>query len=551
MEEVAGNREMLLKEELLASREELNAVGLEMQQVQDGLENMKVRFEEQVDDRIRALKESEARFRNMIHQAPVAMLVLRGENLVVAETNAKMLELAGKTEDVLGKTLLDAMPEVRDQPIYEIIRQVYRSGEPFEGLEIPVERNLQGELTLGYFNIIYTPMIENKKITGVLEVAIDVTEHVQARQNLEKIITEKSRLENTLRYSEQRLQSILDTMAEGLAIVDTSGQIIYANKMAEKILELKQSEITNRNFVDSRWNYLRIDGSELPLDELPVAQMLQTGKTVYDQEIALQRQKDADPVYVSINAAPIFEEGRLIGGIATFMDVTHRRKLFQHKDEFISVASHELKTPVTSLKASIQLLHRMKDNPVPAVMSGLIDQSVKSLDKLTGLINDLLNTTRSAQGQLPLQKTVFALADMVNNCCSHLRSLETHKITLEGDLQLRVCADEQRMDQVMVNLINNAVKYAPEAKNIRVLIENTGDFARVSVVDQGPGVPPEKIDHLFDRYYRVADDHLVSGLGLGLYISSEIVKRHGGEIGVNSRIGEGSTFWFTLPLEIS
>ena len=214
------------------------------------------------------------------------------------------------------------------------------------------------------------------------------------------------------------------------------------------------------------------------------------------------------------------------------------------------MASHELKTPVTSLKASMQLLDRMKHDPSPIILSKLIEQSNKSLHKLNGLINDLLNTNRIAQGQLQLVKTNFTVGEMINECCNSFRHSAKHQIALKGNMGFKVYADEQQIEQVMVNLIDNAVKYAPKSAEIIIKAEKMANALKISVEDKGPGVPPEKLPYLFDRYYRADyNGNQYSGLGLGLYISSEIIKKHGGEMGVNSEQGKGSTFWFTLPLD--
>jgi PAS domain S-box-containing protein len=352
-----------------------------------------------------------------------------------------------------------------------------------------------------------------------------------------------------LAASEQRFQNILDTMAEGVGIIDTTGQLVYANNMAQQILGLTQSEIKSRTYDDPKWQNLRIDGSILPENEHPMAIMMRTGLPVLDHEIGIQP-PDKDIFYISINAAPILDpdSGKLTGGIGTFMDVTHRRKLLQQKDEFINVASHELRTPVTSLKAALQIMDRMKDNPKPAVLSRMIEQSNKSLSRLSNLIADLLDSNRISQGQLDIRKTRFNFGNMIENCCPDIRSSGKHEIVLEGDTDTEIEADEQQIDQVIVNLLNNAVKYAPESKLLYVIAERSATEFKVSVKDTGPGIPPDQLEHLFERYYRVDySGFQFSGLGLGLYISAEIIKKHGGQIGVESTVGRGTTFWFTLP----
>jgi len=138
---------------------------------------------------------------------------------------------------------------------------------------------------------------------------------------------------------------------------------------------------------------------------------------------------------------------------------------------------------------------------------------------------------------------------MLDACCNHVRAAGKYQLTVQGDKSLEMYADQHAIDQVIVNLVNNAVKYAPDSLEVIMNIEKAGDFVKVSIIDKGPGISPEKIPHLFDRYYQgEASGFQNSGLGLGLYICAEVIKRHGGKIGVDSEVGKGSTFWFTVPV---
>ncbi|HEY0899946.1 MAG TPA: PAS domain-containing sensor histidine kinase, partial [Sphingobacteriaceae bacterium] len=242
------------------------------------------------------------------------------------------------------------------------------------------------------------------------------------------------------------------------------------------------------------------------------------------------------------------EDGDMIMSGVT-QDITEEKNLQQQKDDFISIASHELKTPITSLKASLQILNRLKDQPASPIMPKLIEQANSSLSKVSYLIDDLLNATRMKEGQLKLHRSKFKLSTVAEECCQHVRTTGTYEIRVTGDKELEVYADKHRLDQVIINFVNNAVKYAPDSKTIDIHIESVDRHARVSVTDRGPGIPKDKLAHLFDRFFRV-DEHgkTYSGLGLGLYIAAEIIQRHEGEIGVESELGWGSTFWFTLPL---
>ena len=180
----------------------------------------------------------------------------------------------------------------------------------------------------------------------------------------------------------------------------------------------------------------------------------------------------------------------------------------------------------------------------------MIDSSINHLNKITKLVNELLSSTIIEQGQLDLNKSWVTVSELVDGCCDYVRLAGIFNLRTEGDLDLTFFADAHKLDQVLVNLVNNAIKYAPESKEVVIRIEKINDHAKVSVQDFGPGIAPEKLIHLFDRFFRADQSgSQSSGLGLGLYISQKIIEKHGGEIGVDSELGVGSTFWFTIPLE--
>lgn len=497
------------------------------------------------------LSDSETSFSNLISQAPVAMMLVKGDDFVVAMINKSMLELIGKDASIIGKPVFKELPELRGQHAANMLIETYEKGTAHIDYSNPVMLNRGGKLDNGFFNFTYTPFIENGKVTGVIDMAMEVTPHVLAIQQKEDTIKEKIALEETLRNSEQRLHGILETMAEGVGVTDASGQLIYANPMAQQILGLSESTIKDRTYDDPQWQNLRLDGSPLPSEEHPMSIMFSTGQPVFDYEIGVQP-PDRERFYISINAAPIFDiEGKLSGGIGTFMDVTTRRMITQGKDDFISIASHELKTPVTALKATIQLLQRSHEKLTTESRGRLLEQANKSLEKLSRLISDLLDTSRIEQGHLRLDKKPFALSELFNDCYSNLADGTKQELIFEGDTDESVNADNQQIGQVMSNFITNAIKYAPDSEKIIVRAEKlNGTEIRISVKDNGPGIPKEKLTHLFERYYRTNyEGQKFTGLGLGLYISADIIKNHGGKVGVESKLGKGSEFWFTLPIE--
>jgi len=263
------------------------------------------------------------------------------------------------------------------------------------------------------------------------------------------------------------------------------------------------------------------------------------------------RLKSADGLYRwhLIRVMPIKNvSGELQLWVGTATDIEELRLLQQQKDDFISIASHELKTPLTSLKAALQLLERMKDSP-SLKMLPMINQANKSLLKVNLLVEGLLNTSKLNEGQLSINPKNIVLANVIIDSCQYIRSEGVYTIETKGDMDVEVYADVIRIDQIMINFITNAIKYAPDSKLIKISIEKLNGMVKVSVSDKGAGIPSEKQRFLFDRYYRADNSgSQYTGLGLGLYICAEIVKVHNGEIGVISEQGKGSTFWFTLPV---
>jgi len=254
-----------------------------------------------------------------------------------------------------------------------------------------------------------------------------------------------------------------------------------------------------------------------------------------------------------IRLMPIKEtEGPSQHWIGTATDIHELKILQQKKDDFISIASHELKTPITTLKASLQLLDRMKNDPSASIFPELITRANKSLDKVYTLIEDLLNTSKANEDQLQITPKKFNLLKAVRECCENLPANDAFMVHVEGDETMDVYADISRTEQVLINFVNNAMKYAPDSREINVRVERVLGMAKISVIDKGPGIPAQNLRFLFDRYYRINHGGSeYTGLGLGLYICAEIVKKHDGTIGADSEVGSGSTFWFTLPVSSS
>ena len=243
--------------------------------------------------------------------------------------------------------------------------------------------------------------------------------------------------------------------------------------------------------------------------------------------------------------------GKFLGYAGTVLDITDRKEIEERKNEFISIASHELKTPVTSVKAFTQLLLYKHAKNGDALTFDYLKRMDSQLNNLTNLINDLLDVSKIEQGKLQFNKELISFDELVREVVSDMQAMfPKHLLMIEGNYKCSVQGDQQRLCQVLINLIENAIRYSPGKNEVLINSRSNNHSVVVSVRDFGLGIPEEKQSHLFERFFRVngPKSETFGGLGLGLYICGEIIKRHGGTMTVKSKVGEGSTFSFSIPL---
>jgi signal transduction histidine kinase len=220
------------------------------------------------------------------------------------------------------------------------------------------------------------------------------------------------------------------------------------------------------------------------------------------------------------------------------------------KDEFMSIASHELKTPITSMKASMQILdRRAQSGPEFSSMRPFVKSANRQINRLTDLVNELLDVTRIQSGKLILDPQLTPLHELVKETVEEMQHISHHIYTIKELPEAYVNVDSKRIQQVIVNFLSNAAKFSPGSTDIVIGIAKENNSVKFYVQDFGIGIPKMKIPLIFERFYRVEENGtVVQGLGLGLYICSGIIKSHQGDIGAESLPEKGSTFWFTLPL---
>jgi two-component system sensor histidine kinase/response regulator len=248
----------------------------------------------------------------------------------------------------------------------------------------------------------------------------------------------------------------------------------------------------------------------------------------------------------------IYEQSRKLIEIqkALLDEIEFRKQAERKKDEFISIASHELKTPLTSVKGYMQLLGRSIDKGDMEKVKNHLAKAQVQLEKLNELIADLLDISKIESGKLKFNKKYFMVEQLLDNVTDIIHQGNPEfRITRKGKVQQEVYADEMRIEQVIINFLTNAIKYSPGTHEIEININMEDEKLYLGVRDFGIGIAPEQQKHVFDKFYRVEETAIhFQGLGIGLYISAEIVRRHGGQIGVKSTMGEGSEFYFIIPV---
>lgn len=248
----------------------------------------------------------------------------------------------------------------------------------------------------------------------------------------------------------------------------------------------------------------------------------------------------------------IYEQSRKLIEIqkALLDEIEFRKQAERKKDEFISIASHELKTPLTSVKGYVQLLDRSIDKGDVPTLKKHLGKAQVQLEKLNELITDLLDISKIESGKLKFNKQPFIMDNLLDNVMEIIhQSNPEFKLVKTGTASRELCADEMRIEQVIINFLTNAIKYSPGTNEIHINVEDRGDRIYVGVKDFGIGIDEEQQKNVFEKFYRVEETAIhFQGLGIGLYISAEIIRRHEGDVGVISNPGEGSEFYFSIPL---
>ena len=373
------------------------------------------------------------------------------------------------------------------------------------------------------------------------------------------VAIDKTRLMDRIDSAHQRLLAVVDQLPQGVVIVEApAGRVVLANRAAERLwgAALPLGEGPDLAFGDA-------DGTPFAPGDGPLSRTLRSGTGRLGETLTVLR-ADGTRVNVLANHAPVRDGGgRIVGAVSVLQDVAELRALDRAKDEFLSVAAHELRNPLTSLHGNLQLLlRRIRKEPGREGEAERLDAILAQSDRLAQLVGRLLDVSRAELGRLDLSLAPADAAALVGRVVAATRGLDpTRQIVAEGPKALPVVWDEVRVEQILANLVANAVRYAPSGE-VRVTYGADRDgIVSVTVSDHGPGIPDAAKARLFERYYRAAgetapgaepkpegDGGPGDGLGLGLYISRKIARAHGGDLTVESD-ADLTTFRVRLPLD--
>lgn len=429
-----------------------------------------------------------------------------------------------------GKTVVEALPELKDQGFVELLDNVYKTGEPYvatekrawlafdEGLQ-PAER---------YFNFSYQPMYDiEKQITGVLCFGYEVTEEVMAKKK-----------------GEANLRLILDSLPQLTFTASSEGKIHFFNKSA-----LEYAAITSESATTKKgWESI-IHFADLESIVTLARACLKTGEDFY-KEIRLKRGSDGSYRWHLMRATRIKDdqEDNVTSWVGMATDIHEQKMKEQKKDEFINIASHEMKTPLAATKGYLQLLEMsLAPNTETA---HFVFKALASTNRLNHLINELLELGKTQNGDLQYNISVFDFNTLLSETIEDLQKASPdYEITKKGLIASEVKGDKDRFQQVLINLVGNAIKYSPHKKKLEITIKEKSGSLIFSVKDHGIGIAKENLENIFKKYFRVADHPIqFQGMGIGLFISNEFIRRHGGKMWVESELGKGSTFYFSVPL---
>jgi PAS domain S-box-containing protein len=386
---------------------------------------------------------------------------------------------------------------------------------------------------------------ESGKPLRMVGAMFDVTERKQAEIQL-RTVNEK------LEELSRKHQLILNTAADGIFGLDLDGHATFLNASGAAMIGCTLEELAAGR-IHNVIHHTHADGTPFPAEDCPTLAAMKNGETTQVTDDLFWR-KDGSSFAAEYSSTPMRDEdGSIMGAVVTFRDITERRAVQRLKDEFVSLVSHELRTPLTSIRGALGLLAGGLLTAAPEKGQRMLEIAVNNTDRLVRLINDILDLERIDSGKVTLVKARCQPGLLLLESAELIRPMaEKAGIGIEvgAAAEASVWADPDRILQTLSNLLSNAIKFSPAGTTIHVSATSEGDEVIFRVADQGRGIPSQKLEKIFERFQQVdaSDSRQKGGSGLGLPICRSIIAEHGGELGVESVLGAGSIFSFSLPV---
>ncbi|TDO24472.1 ATP-binding protein [Pedobacter duraquae] len=568
-----------LNQELEAFNEELRASNEELVSTNEELSESRMHLERSLD----ALAASNYRTQSIIESAPFPIGVYTGRNMRITFVNKSIMDVWGKGYNVVGKLYSEVLPELDNQEVYAQLDAVFTTGISFEARNQRIDLVVNGKMTIFYFNYNFTALRnESGEIYGVMNTAADVTDVVLSKLQLEKSATELDLLNKEFANINEELAAVNEELTasnEEQALIndqltilndklkvsqDELNLAIDAAGMATFDLNPITGKFKGNDLIKSWFGLQPEDEIELQkatdviaeADRDRVVAAIQNALNAdsggnYDSHYSIVNPHTQEVKTVRAKGKALFndkQEAVRLSGV--LQDVTEQMKDEQRKNDFIAMVSHELKTPLTSLTAYIQILQAKAKSNGDNFAAGALEKASNQTKKMTTMINGFLNVSRLESGKIHIENQHFDMALLVAEIEGEtILTVSSHTVIFAPVEETFVNADRDKIGQVINNFLSNAVKYSPAGSTINVACTTVNNQAQISVRDQGNGIKPEDQQKLFERYYRVKDQPVnIAGFGIGLYLCAEVIQRHHGKIWVESKIGEGSTFSFSLPM---
>lgn len=513
-------KEHSLNEEMAATLEELTATN------------------EELSSSVQQLAESREYIRTIIEQAPVGIAMLKGPDHIIEIANPAILAIWGRKEtEVVGQPHESARPELRGQPVNMWLREVYQTGKPKINTEFTVKLRHNDGLREAIVNSIYQPIFTDRgDISGVLIIIEEITEQVLARRKNEN--------------DQQMLALAIDAGELATFYYQPATNLFSGNSLLKTWFGLSSEEN-----VDLSLALAVILPEDRDYVVSAITNALDKGSEGhYFIEYRIQNKTDKNIRLLQANGRVFYDQdGNPLSLNGTLRDITQQKKEEERKDDFMGMVSHELKTPLTSLKAYIQILQRIGLNEQDPRQQTILEKCLKQTDYMNNMINGFLNVSRLDSGQLHIEKNSFDFQTLFSEIEDEVVSTNHNRdFVFRSSGPVMINADKEKISQVLHNLIGNAIKYSPCGTIITVeYLTVTENSLKISVLDQGIGISAEDQQRIFDRYYRVKDmnSRSIAGFGIGLYLCKEIIELHSGSIQVESSKNYGTVFSVSIPMD--